>query len=139
MVAEAGAELDAIPESEQQSPAVMSMRAQLYLQTREWERMEAAAKHVARMEPDTPSGWIHWAYALRELEKLEEAQTVARRGLERHPEEATLWFNLACYSSLLGEVKQAAIELAKATRLDKTFLKEAETDPDLANLRRARN
>ena len=60
--------------------------------------------------------------------------SVAETGLEFVPEEAVLWFNFACYSSLLGEVEDASQRLDEAVRLDKAFEAEAVDDADLDNL-----
>ena len=74
------------------------------------------------------------AYALRERNQIKEAMSVAETGLEFVPEEAVLWFNFACYSSLLGEVEDASQRLDEAVRLDKAFEAEAVDDADLDNL-----
>jgi Flp pilus assembly protein TadD len=52
---------------------------------------------------------VHCAYALREINQIEEAKTVAIRGLELHPDEAILHYNLACYLSLRGEFEPAKV------------------------------
>jgi endonuclease YncB( thermonuclease family) len=42
------------------------------------------AKHLAESYPDQSDNWMHWAFALREMDQIEEAQEVAReakRGL----------------------------------------------------------
>ena len=43
-----------------------------------------------------------------------EAKAIALRGLERHPDEAILRYNLACYMSLLGEMDEAKGELRRS-------------------------
>jgi len=77
---------------------------------------------------------MHWAFALREMDKIEEAKTVALRGLEHHPDEAILHFNLACYLSLLGEFPEAKDHLNKSIKLDKRFQELSVDDPDLTGL-----
>jgi len=63
------------------------------------------SKHLAENYADQSGGWMHWAYALREMDQIEEAKAVALRGLELHPEVAILYYNLACYLSLLGRIR----------------------------------
>ena len=63
-----------------------------------------------------------------------EAKAVALRALDRHPDEAILHFNLACYHSLLGEFPQARKNLNQAIKLDERFKAGAVSDEDLAGL-----
>ena len=46
--------------------------------------MRDIAKHLAESYPDQSGGWMHWAFALREMEKVKEAKDVALQGLERY-------------------------------------------------------
>jgi hypothetical protein len=68
------------------------------------------------------------------LERIEEAKDVAIRGLGSIPREAVLWFNLACYCSLLGEVEDSSNHLNKSIALEKSFEAKSVDDPDLDNL-----
>lgn len=131
---EAAQELDAVEDREQFPGEYLSLRIRLYLGTKKWNRMELAAKRLSELEPENPYGWVNWAYALRERNQVKEAMCVAEAGLEFVPEEAVLWFNFACYCSLLGEVEDASLHLDEAVRLDKAFEAEAVNDPDLDNL-----
>jgi tetratricopeptide (TPR) repeat protein len=72
--------------------------------------------------------------AIRALEQVKEAKTVALRGLELHPDEAILHFNLACYLSLLGDYDNASDHLNKAIKLDRRFQAASVEDEDLAGL-----
>ena len=134
MTEEAKEELDAIIESERLGDDVLAMRARLYLESKNWEVMEAVSKQLATQSPKLAFAWVNWAYALREMGRNEEAKQVALRGLEQHPKEATLWFNLACYCSLLGELEDASKHLNEAIRIDKDFETSSVDDPDLDNL-----
>jgi len=62
-----------------------------------------------------------------------EAKDVALKGLERHPDEAILHFNLACYLSLLEEFEPAKEHLNKACRRDDRFKALAVEDEDLGD------
>lgn len=134
MVKEAALEIDAIDENDRSSFEVLSMRVRLYSVSQDWSEMVDASKRLVEMEPEASFGWVNWAYALREVERIGEAKRVAVRGLEMHPKEAVLWFNLACYCSLLGEVEDASNHLDKSINLEKSFESEALDDPDLDNL-----
>ncbi len=134
MTKEAAKELDAVEDKEQFPGEYLSVRIRLHLDRKKWKQMELAAQRLSELEPENPYGWVNWAYALRERNKVKKAMSVAETGLEFLPEEALLWFNFACYCSLLGEVEDASHHLDEAVRLDKAFEAEAVDDPDLDNL-----
>jgi hypothetical protein len=62
------------------------MRVDLYHAAKNWELMRDIAKHLAEGYPDRSDNWMHWAYALREMDQIEEAKDVALRGLELYPD-----------------------------------------------------
>lgn len=134
MIKEAAKELEAVEDKEQFPGEYLSVRIRLQLSRKKWKQMELAAQRLSELEPENPYGWVNWAYALRERNKVKKAMSVAETGLEFVPEEALLWFNFACYCSLLGEVEDASHHLDEAVRLDKAFEAEAVNDPDLDNL-----
>ena len=81
------------------------------------------------------SGWIGWAYALRELNRVEEARAVLLDAEKYHgTNSAVLHYNLACYDALLGALKNARARLEKACRMDAQFKITAREDPDLVAL-----
>lgn len=134
MLKDASAELDAIDPSERLKDEVLMMRSKLYLEAKNWEVMAAVSKQLAEQNPDAPYAWTNWAYALREMDRNDEAKTVALQGLATHPQEPILWFNLACYCSLLGQFQDASDHLDTAIKLDDTFQQEGVDDPDLQGL-----
>jgi tetratricopeptide (TPR) repeat protein len=112
----------------------MSFRMKMYRQAEYWPALEAVSKHIAKRAPRKPDGWINYAHALKELGKIEEAKEVASKALVRHPKNASLWFNLGCYFSLLGETKEASDHIKKAVGLDKTLQQASIDHSDLDNL-----
>lgn len=131
MVNEASDELEAIGWDDRLKPEVLAVRCELYLTAQKWDMAADIACSLAGSHPEEAEWWVHWAYALREDGKVAEAKAVALRGLERHPDEAILHFNLACYLSLLGELDEAKVELRRSIELDRSFQKVAADDPDL--------
>ncbi len=134
MTREAAQELDSISPEDRGSTGTLTMRVRLYLESKKWFRMELTAKELAEREPENPFGWVNWAYALRERNRITDARSVAEAGLEFVPKDAILWFNYACYCSLLGDVEEASEYLDKAISLDKRFEAESVSDTDLDNL-----
>lgn len=135
MVKEAEEELAAINAEDKDDLDVLRMLNRLHLIGGNWYQLEVVAETLAERRPEDPFGWVNWAYALRELDRNAEAKDVALEALTLHPKEAVIWYNLACYCALLGELKDAASYLREAILIDNSFEEEANTDPDLAVLR----
>ena len=134
MYDDASDELEAIEGEDRMSVEVMSVRAMLYFHAKQWELMEATSRFVAEQKPDFSLGWVNWANALRFQGKFEEAKHVGSKGLELHPENGPLWYNMACYCSLMGDQREAKELLHKAASIDEEFKKTAIDDPDLDEL-----
>lgn len=134
MTKEAALELEAIDDKDRLEAEVKAMRIRLHLGRRRWKLMVNESQQLTEIDPENPFGWVNWAYALREQNRIKEAKAIAEKSLEIHPKEAVLWFNLACYCSLLGETEEASKHLDKAISLEKLFEAEAVDDPDLENL-----
>ena len=113
------------------SVEVMNMRIKLYNQGKFWEALVAVSKYVADKAPRVVHGWSNWAYALRMQDRYSEAKEVALKALKLHPDDAALCFNLGCYCSLLGEIREASEHVKKAIALDKRYQEESVGDTDL--------
>lgn len=136
MLAAAASELAKIPRDDDENREVLEARLDLATQRRSWKTAVKWGERLATRYPELESGWIGWAYALRELQEVEEAKAVLIEAEPRHGKKsALLHFNLACYYALLGDVATARERLAHACRLDVRFKDEALTDPDLVSLR----
>jgi tetratricopeptide (TPR) repeat protein len=69
-----------------------------------------------------------------EAQRYDEAKALLREGLEQHPGNASLLYNLACMEARSGEQEAALEHLAPAME-NPRFRKFAEDDPDLDSLR----
>lgn len=136
MLADAAKELAQVPDEDGENREVLEARLDLATQRRTWKAAIKYGEQLATRYPELEGGWIGWAYALRELQKIEEARAVLLEAEPRHGKKsALLHFNLACYYALLGEPEAARERLERACKLDVRFKDEALTDPDLASLR----
>jgi len=136
MFAEAELELEALDPADQELPEVASVRVDLHLAARQWRAAIAVASNLAWRHPECESSWIGWAYALRELNQVEEARVVLLSAEVHHGKvSAVLHYNLACYDALLGSLESARQRLARACKLDARFKEAARDDPDLKALR----
>jgi tetratricopeptide (TPR) repeat protein len=75
------------------------------------------------------------AFPLYNEKRYEEAAEVLREGVEAHPRNAGLLYNLACFESLAGEKEQALEHLRRAFELHPGFFEFAKTDSDLDPIR----
>ncbi len=136
MFKEATTELDAISKADQLLPAVISVRIDLHMHAKQWNRVIHFSRELSRLAPEDDKGWVSHAFALRELELIEEAQAVLLEA-EPHLKKACglLHYNLACYACLLGDKVEAKRRLVTAIKMDKSWKQEALEDPDLKALK----
>jgi tetratricopeptide (TPR) repeat protein len=92
---------------------------------------------ATRGEAFEPSPWESWLEALPSYTAgdYEEAVEVMRRGLERHPDNMNVLYNLACCEALAGRHDEALAHLARAAELDPRVAEWARDDSDLASIR----
>lgn len=128
---EASEELESIEGEDRLSDEVMTVRCDLYMAAKDWDLLIAVARELARLTPKNDQGWIHWAYALRELGRIAEAKAVLLRAEPLHTSCAVLHYNLACYECLLGDIPEARRRLAVACKMSKEWKTAALDDPDL--------
>jgi tetratricopeptide (TPR) repeat protein len=135
MIKDASKELDAINGEARTTVEVLRVRIDLCMETKQWEEVVALAKPVCEATPADEGAWIAWAYALRELQRVKEAQQVLLRAELLHgPTCAVLHYNLACYACLLGQTQEARQRLSQACKLDKNSKASALEDDDLRAL-----
>ena len=135
MVNEATNELAAIDSNARSSIEVLRVQVDLYMESKQWDRVVSVAKPVCEAMPQDPSAWIAWAYALRELQQVKEAQDVLLRAEPLHSTTcAVLHYNLACYACLLGNIQEARRRLTSACKMGEEWKAAALEDEDLRAL-----
>ena len=135
MLDEASEELEAIEGEDRLSAEVMKVRADLYMEAKDWELLIAVAHQLNIIVPGCPKGWIFRAYALRELNRVPEAKAVLLEAEPRHGRKsAVLHYNMACYHCLLGELEEAKARLRRACQMGREWKNAAICDPDLKAL-----
>src|ERR1041385_4558461 len=76
MLDEAAEELEKIGFEDRLNADVLAARSDLYMEAKQWDLVIAVSKELARQQPKTEKGWINWAYALREMQRVKEAKLV---------------------------------------------------------------
>jgi hypothetical protein len=92
---------------------------------------------ATRGEAFEPSPWESWLEALpaHTAGDYDAAVDVMRQGLERHPDNPNVLYNLACCEALAGRPDDALGHLARAAELDPRVVGWAREDSDLAAVR----
>lgn len=135
LVNEASEELEAIDGDARMSAEVLRVRVDLHMEAKQWELVVNLARQVAEALPEDEQVWISWAYALREMQCIKEADEVLHEAEKVYGHKsAILHYNLACYACLQGDHEEAGKRLKRAIRLDKRFADEWVEDPDLKAL-----
>ena len=140
-VESANSELREISASERTHPAVLSVRYQLYAQTRQWDAAVDVANELADVLPDEPFVWISLAYATRRQTggSIPEAKKILENMEPKFSKHYLFPYNLACYCSQLGELAQAEQWLKKAVAINEKAVKKiALEDADLKPLWKSR-
>jgi len=75
------------------------------------------ARAISEIVPDDSFGFVHTAFALHEMKRTKEAMDVLLPVVDKFPDEWLMRYNLARYSSQLGQKKDAIKWLEKATSL----------------------
>jgi len=108
-------------------------------------------RHARAEEPDTsvlavggprdaayePSSWEH-AFAAEKHRVLGDYEAMATEiaiGVEQHPDDAGLLYDLGCAEALAGRPEDALEHIRRALELKPQFADHAQTDPDLVSLR----
>jgi hypothetical protein len=133
---EAAKELDAVSTHHLNRPEVLCLRWAISFYGRRWEDARSIAKVWCWTTPESLEAWIALANATRESEGLLPAKQILLDVTKRFPLDWVVPYNLACYSSQLGEIAEAVLWLNKALSLEvpQKLRKEAAGDPDLAPL-----
>jgi hypothetical protein len=137
MLKEAQAELAAIPPPDADRFEVHALRVALLHDKEDWRALRRLAADLVKRQPDEAGWWVSFAFATRRLTSIEKARAILLEAESHHPSEATIQFNLACYSCQLGDLDEGRRRLERAIKLDDKFREHARTDPDLAPLRAA--
>lgn len=135
LLAEARDELSALAPEFLATAAALSVRLEVAMAEETWDEVIALAPELIGHDAAQERPWIAWAYALRERERIDEAQETLLAGARLIKDPTPLVaYNLACYACLLGDLPEAHRLLAGVIARDKSWRDIARDDPDLAPL-----
>jgi Flp pilus assembly protein TadD len=117
---EAFDELENIAPQLRAHPDVLKLRWHIYAKAGHWQAAAHVATGLVTMLPKDSEVWLHRSFALHELKRTEEARDLLLPAAKQFPTVATIFYNLACYESQLGDLSAAKVWLDKAFATDKT-------------------
>ncbi|MDB6148277.1 MAG: hypothetical protein QOI34_1567 [Verrucomicrobiota bacterium] len=127
-------ELNAIDGTYQNRPEVLQLRLHHLMRTHKWAQALRVSQKLCRAAPDCSAGFLHAGFCLHELGKTAEAKQLLLKGPAALLKEPIYYYNMGCYEALLGNVKDARINLETSFRMDATFRELAKKDPDLKSV-----
>ena len=128
---EAEDELEKIDPYCRNLPQVLRVRLAVYHSLKRWDMMQMVARRLTRHDPSSVQWKTSLAYATRRADSVEAAKSILIEALKSHPEEAIVYYNLACYECQLSNLTDAKSYLMQATKRDSRFKLMALSDPDL--------
>jgi len=131
MTRESTAELNAIEKCQQSRPEVLQLRLHHLMRAQRWVQALRISQKLCRAAPDCSAGYLHAGFCLHELGKTAEAKQFLLKGPAALLKEPIYYYNMGCYEALLGNVKDARINLETSFRMDSSFRELAKKDPDL--------
>ena len=135
MPVDALAELDSMPPEDRDVESALQLRLFIAMKSHKWEESLRICERLRQIYPEAVSGYIHGAFCLHERGQTDAALNLLLSGPSSLAEEATYFYNLACYSAVLGDLEGAADYAQRSFAMDDKFRDIAKLDPDLLELR----
>lgn len=131
---EANAELESVQPRCRILPEVLRLRLVVYHATKKWDLLEVVAGRLSEYEPENIQWVISQAYAVRRARSIENAKSIFLQARNRFPNEPLIYYNLACYYCVMGDLDEAKQHLIKTFAIDPQWRLRALEDEDLQPL-----
>jgi tetratricopeptide (TPR) repeat protein len=82
---------------------ILLVHWEIYLRNRNWAAANNTALAIMNAMPAEPIGYLYRSFALQQLGRLSEAQQNLVSAARRFPNDWRIPYNVACYSSKLGD------------------------------------
>jgi len=116
---EALIELDRLTPANRSHAGVLEVRFAVLAELKDWTQAFVAANELVRVVPDSASGWLHRAYALRRVPNggLAPAWDALLPAADMFKNESIIPFNLACYACQLNRLEEARLWFQRALKI----------------------
>lgn len=128
--------LDRLPEPTRSLPDAKLLEGEALRALGKWHEAIPALTVVTKESPQRVEGWLGLGWCLKRIGRLPDAIATLRQGLQGSPNQPILFYNLACYYSLDGNVAAAVEHLTQAIALDDRFRDLTEVEPDFDPIRK---
>lgn len=129
------AELNAIEPDLQMRPEVLHLRLHHYMQSRKWERAYRISRQLCRVLPDCGTGYLHGGFCLHRMGRTAAARKLLLKGEALLRDDPIFYYNMGCYEAMLGNLRDARVNLEISFEMDGAFREIAKRDPDLEEVR----
>ncbi len=134
MFDEAVDELHCLPVERLAHPGILQLESTIQIRGGRYEQALEISNHLCQISPEHPMPWLDKAFCLHEMHRTSEARQCLLNGPASLKQEATYYYNMACYDAQLGSIDQARHYLERAVSMNAHFLLVSKNDPDLAPL-----
>ena len=134
MFLEANEQLENIDPFNRVAPEVLALRVDIYRGLQKWDLMREIAGRLCEFDPTNVQWVISYAYASRRAESVNAARNILINALPKFPQESIIYYNLACYDAVVGDLRAAREYLKKAFEVDSNWRSQALGDEDLKPL-----
>ena len=135
MPKEALEELDSLGPEDCENDSALRLRLFVLMKTQGWAEALAVCQRLRELYPEAAAGYIHGAFCLHESGRTGEARDLLLSGPPSLEDEATYFYNLGCYSAVLGDLDAARDYVETSFVMDEKFRDIAKLDPDLREIR----
>lgn len=127
------AEISGLPPAARETQAAALLEGMALRSLGRWQDALEPLSRAANAEPAQVEAWLGLGWCLKRLGRVADAIAVLQAGLAASAERAILYYNLACYHALAGDVPAAVDHLGRAIALDDRYrdMTGTETDFDL--------
>lgn len=123
---EAWREFDQLSATARAHPDALDFEWRWLAHEKRWADAVDVAMRLVKLCPKRADAWIHRSFALHELRRTQEAFDLLLPALKKFPKETTIPYNLACYTTQLGDLAAGRQWLQKVLARGKTSAEKIE-------------
>ena len=128
--------LEKLPESSRSRPNAQLLYGEALRCLGRFEDALVSYTTVIQVQPKQIEAWLGIGWCLKRMGRLHDAIQFLKKGLMASPKQPILFYNLACYHSLDGNVNAAIEHLTQAIVLDDRFRNLTQIEPDFDPIRK---
>jgi tetratricopeptide (TPR) repeat protein len=128
--------LDSIRIKGQEEVTLSFLRTRILRAAGRYAEMRKTAEKLKDRCPNEPEAWVSLADAMRQSGSIQQGRIVLQEAEKKFPQNPHIKFQLGCYHCLLRELDKARTYVQAAIAIDRAWAEAAQSDEDLAPLRK---